>query len=624
MKQLILIFCIMGLGFVSSGQRAYLPANMRNISVKQAMHVDHSLNISGMQQPYLKSVTIFDEYQFNTTRFDDQSNASIQNRLYYFEDGAFGAIWTTGQQDAAFPDRGTGYVYYDGSSWGPNPTERIEDERCGWPSYAPWGPNGEIVASHNNATGVKICTRTVKGTGTWSQTVFSGPPDHERLIWPRLFSSGTDHNNLFMLAVTASTDYSGTPYEGLNGALLYSKSSDGGNTWDMTNEILPGMGADYYYGYTGDTYTFAEPRGNTVAFVAGESWYDMFLMKSTDGGETFTKTLIWEHPYPFWSLGTPTDTFYCADGAHSLVIDNSDMVHLVFGINRSIADASSASWFPFVDGIGYWNETMPTFSNNHHALDPYGHPESELVEDYNLIGWTQDVDGDGQITYIGNTVAAIGNYYLGLSSMPQLVLGSQNQLYMIFASVTETYHNTIQNYRHLWARTSPDGGVTWGHFTDLNADLVHIFDECVYPSCAARSDAENIYLIYQYDGEPGGSIWGDMDPYGDNTISFMSVPKEIITSAIENKSNDLVNGLGQNYPNPFSESSTVELNLKQSCNLTLKVSDLAGRVIYNSSYQGKPGLNRLEIDGSKLNTGVYLYTVSDGVLSATKTMTVRK
>ena len=73
-------------------------------------------------------------------------------------------------------------------------------------------------------------------------------------------------------------------------------SMDGGATWEIDNTILNGMSSDEYIGFDGDTYNFAEPKGDIIAFTVGESWYDFFLMKSTDGGSTFLKTPIWEHP----------------------------------------------------------------------------------------------------------------------------------------------------------------------------------------------------------------------------------------------------------------------------------------------------------------------------------------
>ncbi|MEZ5147248.1 MAG: hypothetical protein R2759_09240 [Bacteroidales bacterium] len=83
-------------------------------------------------------------------------------------------------------------------------------------------------------------------------------------------------------------------YQGLDGALLYSYSDDGGDSWIHDNIILDGMASDEYVGFAGDTYAFAEPKDNIVAFVVGDPWTGLFLMKSTDGGENFTKTVLFK------------------------------------------------------------------------------------------------------------------------------------------------------------------------------------------------------------------------------------------------------------------------------------------------------------------------------------------
>jgi hypothetical protein len=257
---------------------------------------------------------------------------------------------------------------------------------------------------------------------------------------------------------------------------------------------------------------------------------------------------------------------------------------------------------------------MTAFSNDLNALSPYGDPGSELVEDYNLIGWSQDVDGDGTITFVGD----IGTYYLGLSSMPQLVINS-NDLYLIFSSVTETYSNGTANYRHLWERTSLDGGATWGEFTDLTSDLIHIFDECVYPSCAANTD-ENLYLIYQQDNEPGNAVWAGQQPYVDNNIKMMTVP--IFPTAVKS-TGDLKSKVSHNYPNPFNLYSDVNIVLDKPCNIVLEVTNQLGQKVWESGIlKGKPGRNTIRIDGSELMTGVYFYTVSDGKESITRKMII--
>ena len=476
-------------------------------------------------------------------------------------------------------DRGTGYNYFDGNNWGPLPAEQVESERVGWPSYAPLGENGEIIVAHGSNSLV-ISTRDQKGTGDWNYSMLEGPPDHEYMIWNRTITSGANNMRVHTMAVTASTVYAGTPYLGLNGALLYSMSTDGGVTWNIENQILDGMGSDYYVGYDGDTYTFAPPKGDVIAFVVGESWYDLFLMKSTDGGETFDKTMIWEMPYPLFDpqAPIPTDTFYCADGSQSCIIDANDIVHVAFSINRAHSDGTGTFWFPFVDGVAYWNEDMPSFSDDLNALCPYSDCSyTELVEDYNLVGWSQDVNNNGVL----DLLAEIGTYYVGLSSYPQLVYGQNNQIYLIYSSVTETYDNGTANYRHMWARTSPDGGLSWGDFFDLNSDLIHIFDECVYPSCAANSD-EYIHLIYQTDTEPGINIWGTMHPPTNNNAVYMKVLKDDITGINDHSQIITDTDVSQNYPNPFSTETKVNVNLKKSTILTLEVFNLVGQKVFES------------------------------------------
>jgi len=57
-----------------------------------------------------------------TTVYDLQSNANVQNRIYAYPDGTIGATWTMGLTGSpGFSDRGTGYNYFDGFSWGEAP-----------------------------------------------------------------------------------------------------------------------------------------------------------------------------------------------------------------------------------------------------------------------------------------------------------------------------------------------------------------------------------------------------------------------------------------------------------------------------------------------------------------------
>jgi len=69
-----------------------------------------------------------------TTTYDLQTNGTISNRLLYNSDGSMCAVWSmslTGNSVNLWPDRGTGYNYFDpvASSWSSQPSNRIEPYR---------------------------------------------------------------------------------------------------------------------------------------------------------------------------------------------------------------------------------------------------------------------------------------------------------------------------------------------------------------------------------------------------------------------------------------------------------------------------------------------------------------
>ncbi|MEZ5084460.1 MAG: T9SS type A sorting domain-containing protein [Bacteroidales bacterium] len=627
MKKILLLTLVLGFAVSSFAQnRVTVPKHLRNkaeimlpATAETMNHNDQAVIPANPKSPLLTP----EEEVMGLTWYDLQSNTSMQNRIHLFDDGTIGGVFTFGNTPTAFPERGTGYNYFDGTNWGPMATERLEGDRTGWPAYAPWGENGELSLAHfseGTYDGLVYSMRPDKGTGDWTFLEVFGPAGGwEGMLWPRMATGGVDHSVIHSIAITRPVANGGVIYEGIDGAVLYSRSSDSGISWDPDMELYDELSSDYFVAVSGDTYEI-QARGDVVAFTVGDAWTDFVLMKSTNGGDDWEKTVIWENPYPLWTSGV-TDTFYCADGAKHLTIDMDGKVHVAFGINRALsADGTAQSWFPLVDGLGYWNEDMPVFSNDVDALNPYDDaPYTELVEDYNYIGWAQDVNGNGEWDIIGE----VGLYYVGTSSQPTIVIDDQNRIFVIWAGITETFNNGLQDYRHLWGRASIDGGATWeAKFVDLTADLSHIFDECVFPNVSQTSD-DFLYLNYQLDQEPGLSVRGDEDDPAENKIQFMKVDKNDFIVGIKDTPAIRDIDVAQNQPNPFNGTSTVYVNLNKGANLSLDVTNMMGQVVYSiDAGQASAGLNKLEIDGSQLSSGVYFYTVTAGKSVVTKKMIV--
>jgi len=186
---------------------------------------------------------------------------------------------------------------------------------------------------------------------------------------------------------------------------------------------------------------------------------------------------------------------------HLVLLDKSGIAHIAFGIDKwQHTPGSLCGDYLFADGIGYWNETMPTFSNSINALNP-----DSLKLTGNLIGWSQDVNGNGQL----DLLQSIHKYKTdGISTMPCLAINEEHNIFLAYSSLTETYDDGNCNFRHLWLRSSFDNGNTWGDFYDLTYNSETDTGEYIYPSLYCNKYG-NLKLICQKDDFIGTAVMGD-------------------------------------------------------------------------------------------------------------------
>jgi hypothetical protein len=620
MKKILLSTLAMLFAFaVVAQQRTQIPREVFNKSVqaeyKAPIHDLGALENTVNETVASRGMAPMEE-EIGNSQYDLQTNSAVANRFYRWEDGTMGAVWTQGLQSApTFPDRGTGYNYFDGTSWGPIATDRIEAIKTGWPSYTAWGTNGEAVIAHPVAGPLALSVRENKGTGDWIARELPPPAGHNDLVWPRMTSAGEDHNTLHVL-VNSYVDYMDQSF-----AMLYSRSTDGGLTWDPNNVVLEEIGPDYYTGFNADEYVWANSNGNTIAFLLGSQWYDLILMKSNDNGETWTKTIIWEHPYPFfdWDNTITTDTLWAPDGSFQVALDNDGMAHVTFALSRvaHTEPGTTYNYWPYTDGIVYWNENMGPFETN--PTNPHWTLHADLLyESGHLIGWTQDVDGDGEVSIFDLELMVYRS--LGLSTMPTLHVDDMNRIFILFSSTTETFDDGTYYYKKLWARTSPDGGTTWGDFHHITDDIMHMFDECIYPQLANTSDG-NIYYHYNADETPGLAL-DDEHPYQLNRIILGEITKPELVGT----SNPVANkpfAVSQNFPNPVNGLTQFAVELNGRTQVSVEVYNLMGqKVITNTRGNMNTGQHLIQLDMSSFAPGMYFYTVKAGNETVTRKMIV--
>ena len=563
---------------------------------------------------YTSTKATLEDPSIIVTKYDLQSNSSNQNRLYLYPDNTIGATSQMSHTEA-FNDRGTGYNYKTGGNWEIQPTTRVESSKSGWPSYEPLGANGEIFVSHHMTAGLFICKRDTKGTGAWTETILAGPPSAPDISWPRVVTNGPDRNYVHILCVTY------VPYQGLDYALLYYRSLDGGQTWDIQHMQLDGITSNEYLTIPADTYVWAEPKGDTLCFMVSDSWMDMFIMKSTDNGENWTKTVIWPCPYNKWEGGDTTGTFWCPDGGSAIALDNNGKAHVLAGLQRASGDETGAKfWVPKTDGILYWNEDMPVWPE---TLDP-----DQLLADGNLIGWVLDTN----VYYVPD--AQIAYYYLSLTGMPSLAIDQYNNIFAVWAGATMMTDPDNFLLRHLYGRGYSATDAGWGEIADLTDDFLYTWSECAYPSISPTTSEGLVHILFQEDESAASYVQG-LNATGfqgqgsttDNDMIFLDRSKYVyfgvLTGQDENPAPAAFD-VSQNSPNPATDRTSIAVNMKKGNDLSLKITNTTGQVVFSQDKGNvQPGQHGFTIDCSNWKPGIYFYTVNAGNNLVTKKLVVR-
>ncbi len=547
------------------------------------------------------------------TRYDMQTNGSPRTQLYYLpETGNLGAAWIRGMTDAGtYPDRGTGYNYF-GTSWGPAPTTRIETLRTGWGEVLPWNNGGELCISHQGTGGLVKNTRPVKGTGTWTQSIITAPAGAYGILWPRTITNGATNNNIHIIALTTPTANSGTVYMGLDGAIVYYRSLDGGATWDKNAVIIDPMTSSNYFGFGGDDYAWGAPHGDTLCFIVGGNWTDTFIMKSYDNGSTWTKVQVLSNAHQADNTSVVADPFYASDGSNCVEMDKDGIFHVAFGRMRASNDGSGRVYYPYTDGLVYWNTAMAPLKD---SLDL-----DTLYNNGQLLAYVY-------ANTAGDSILAVPYYGVGLTSFPQLTIDKCGYVYAIWSGVTVGNPYNGLNYRHIWEKHSLDAGVTFSDSNDFNKGLAYIYKEFAYPSMAKAKPDGKIRFVYQTADVPGSAIKDATNVTAhdcvieerEETLAFPPCPGVGIESNTQTRTNQVA----QNVPNPFHGITTIDVTLAKPASLSIEVYNVMGQKVMNVNKGNvSAGPYQFVFDGNQMNSGVYFYTVKINNESYTHKMIV--
>ncbi|MFN6341707.1 MAG: T9SS type A sorting domain-containing protein [Bacteroidota bacterium] len=561
--------------------------------------------------------------KIGTTQNDQQTNAAIYRRIEVLPEGKMSASWTTSTDQSPYVQRGSGYNHAGSNGWGPVSDIRIEPERAGFPNYA-FNPttNEEIITSHivkaqgttnAGAAGGLLMNKSAVGSRTWTTTtILDTTVTIPGILWNRTAISGD-----YMHVVASYTDSSAQQptrvvMGGVRTPQVYSRYKFSTDTWEVKNQLLPGYDNTRYYAGGGDNYSI-DAVGSNVAVLIGGLTDDLTLWKSTDNGTNWTKTIIDSFPVAAYNYKMLVDTSISNDGGVHLLLDNSGKAHCFWPIARVLdvdTNDESISYFPGQTQLRYWQEGWP-------------------IDTFRVVGGGMDEDNDGQYS-LGSSWNATGARYGNHSivTMPYSGITANGHIYMIYSALTEKDEATDgRNYRDVYVSRSVDGGETWQGPVNLTS-WIGLNVEQIFASMA-KTVNDKLHITFmqktsigRYDATNNPGAVGPYDIY------YMSVDTADLFASggvlSTKKAVADVMSVEQNFPNPFSEYTSIAVTFKNTTDAVVRVTDIMGREMLVKEFKNlSAGKSVLDLNLGNIPAGVYMYTISADGVEVTNRMMVK-
>jgi Secretion system C-terminal sorting domain len=620
------------------GSRQHLSPNAKAISIDALLPGGGNDNVPLNSNPALnfvaptpsaKTFHTITETSIGLTDYDLQTNESIMNRLLKHPDGTISATWTFAPVGSAtgFPLRGTGYNYFDGTSWGPVPTSRIEPiNRSGWPNIVVTASGKEVAIAHSNTlAGILQTDRPAKGTGIWTEqpTSFGQNPND---TWAKAIAGGSNGQTIH--SICQGSGLAGLAVANQRGPLFYSRSNDEGVTWPILRTVIPDTDSSHYLGFSSDSYAI-DTKGDTVAIVLGSFLTDLLLLKSFDNGTSWTSQVIQPFFQPFYDASVDSfpdlngngssadDLLEGPSGDACVLIDRLGKVN-VWWSNVLQQDSSAASpvfFFPnSLDGLLYWND----------GFAPGQAPDT--------IAFAQDgINANGVLDIPQTSLGGgngIGSYRGSITQMPSAGVDASNNIYVSYQSFCEDCDTTAFNtgHKHIYMIATADQGANWSIPIDIDQTPDVLNQEDVFACVAKNVDINCIHVIYQRDGAPGHKVSTNTTEAGWNSspseIIYACVPPNSVFVKQLSKNENL--NLSQNFPNPSSGLTSISFtirNTKSKVNFELR--DVLGNVVYAEDKGTlNAGTYSFDLNTKNYAAGVYFYSLKVNEQSTTKKLMI--
>jgi hypothetical protein len=403
------------------------------------------------------------------------------------------------------------------------------------------GPSGEVYVSWAGPLGLMF-DKSTNGGNTWGTDIFvSTIPGGWDYSVPGIYRANG-------LPITAC-DTSQSPYRGniyinwsdqrngtSNTDIFLAKSTDGGNTWSPVKKVNNDNTTRHQF----FTWMTIDQTTGALYFVFYDRRYttgnltDVFVARSTDGGETFTN----------------------------------------FKVSSSSFDPSSFVFFGDYTNISAYNKMI--------------YPIWMRLDNSTLSVWTAIINDSTVIVPV-----ELNSFTANISD------GTVN---LNWQTISELNNQGFEIQR----------------LKDSKIETSKVWNTIGFLNGKGTTTETNYYSFQDTPNESGLYNYRLKQIDFDGSFEYSS---EVEVNFIF--ANDF--RLSQNYPNPFNPATTIEYQIPKTTFVTIKVYDVLGKEVVTLVNEDKPaGIHEVNFEPKDLTSGLYLYKIFAGGFEQTRKMLLLK
>ena len=418
--------------------------------------------------------------------------------------------------------------------------------------------------------------------------------ERERLGWLNVIPiENTISNALLSDYITTPSAYKFHPPDGNTGEMFYFENHQQLSIYDngISNPNDKGI---FVLHLTNDSYS-----GDCLRILTSDGFWNWDVPFNSD---------CWGNNLPSFKKGFVNRNGYGNRDKIMVPNFNPEFLYSYVGENNQ---SECNDWS---HGYGFTNAFDTTFNN---VFSSYSNPPARTSDGQQVNFLMEVINQSGSVLTVSFENQ---NPLEGKPSKPPLGIDPGKQI------------NQYQNHTIYLAW----GSDVWDSLPiepDINLSELQIStDSLTYHTVYSGSDRFCIESSHQYDSTGNSSVLFRVRVRDNqNKWSIWSNPIKIKvnTETIRVSNEESVNSftLFQNYPNPFNPSTTINYNLPEAGNVSLKIFNSLGEevaTLIDDEFQSSGSHSKLFIENFSLPSGVYFYELRAGSFVETKKMVLLK